>query len=47
MWSFTRAGCGGAAGSRSLVPVSRGGTNDPHNLQTLCRECNQGKRDQL
>jgi len=25
------------------TPVSRGGTNDPANLQTLCRECNRQK----
>lgn len=30
-----------------IVPVSRGGTNDPHNLQTLCRNCNQQKKAHL
>jgi 5-methylcytosine-specific restriction endonuclease McrA len=25
------------------TPVSRGGTNDPANLQALCRECNRRK----
>jgi hypothetical protein len=30
-----------------IVPVSRGGTNDPHNLQTLCHACNAGKSNQL
>lgn len=30
-----------------VYPVSRGGTDDPENLQTLCFECNRGKRDQL
>ena len=25
------------------VPVSKGGTNDPSNLQTLCEKCNLGK----
>ena len=30
-----------------IVPVARGGTNDPYNLQTLCRACNQTKRDHL
>ena len=29
------------------VPVSKGGTNDPENLQTLCWACNNGKSDQL
>lgn len=26
-----------------IVPVSRGGTNDISNLQTLCKACNRGK----
>lgn len=30
-----------------IVPVSRGGTNDPHNLQILCHKCNQLKRASL
>jgi hypothetical protein len=28
-----------------IVPVSRRGTNDLTNLRTLCRPCNQGKKD--
>ncbi|OIO26300.1 hypothetical protein AUJ14_02180 [Candidatus Micrarchaeota archaeon CG1_02_55_22] len=28
-----------------IVPVSRGGANVPENLQTLCKSCNQGKKD--
>ncbi len=28
-----------------ILPVSRGGTNDLTNLRTLCRPCNQGKKD--
>jgi hypothetical protein len=28
-----------------IHPVSRGGTAEPDNLQTLCWECNTGKRD--
>jgi len=27
-----------------IVPVSRGGTSDPKNLQVLCRKCNRKKR---
>jgi 5-methylcytosine-specific restriction endonuclease McrA len=30
-----------------IVPVSRGGTNAPQNLQTLCRNCNQLKKASL
>lgn len=29
------------------VPVSKGGTNDIDNLQTLCWDCNNGKRDDI
>ena len=29
------------------IPVSRGGTNDPANLQTLCQACNLGKSNRL
>lgn len=29
-----------------IVPKSKGGTDDLHNLQTLCWKCNQGKKDQ-
>jgi hypothetical protein len=30
-----------------IKPVSRGGTNDPSNLQTLCARCNLGKGARL
>ncbi len=26
-----------------LLPISKGGTNDFDNLQTLCKDCNHGK----
>jgi len=28
-----------------IKPVARGGTSDIENLQTLCKDCNQGKKD--
>lgn len=30
-----------------IIPVARGGSNDFSNLQTLCEDCNAGKRDAL
>lgn len=30
-----------------IVPVSAGGSNEPINLITSCRDCNRGKRDKL
>jgi 5-methylcytosine-specific restriction endonuclease McrA len=26
-----------------IIPVSKGGTNNPKNLRTLCQDCNRGK----
>jgi hypothetical protein len=28
-----------------IHPVAKGGGNEPDNLQTLCKKCNQGKKD--
>lgn len=30
-----------------IIPVSKGGTSEPQNLQTLCWRCNRSKSDKL
>jgi 5-methylcytosine-specific restriction endonuclease McrA len=42
--------CGANGGESALeidhiVPVAKGGKTEMENLQTLCKECNRGKRD--
>lgn len=29
------------------IPISKGGSNEPSNLRTLCSDCNRGKSDRL
>ena len=40
-------GAGVALEVDHIIPVSRGGSGKIENLQTLCRDCNRGKRDSL
>jgi hypothetical protein len=47
---FTCQYCGDQGGKLEcdhIVPVSRGGSNDPENLTTACFDCNRSKRDKL
>ena len=42
--------CGANGGESKLevdhiIPVSKGGLTEPDNLQSLCFDCNRGKRD--
>lgn len=30
-----------------IIPISKGGRTVPNNLQTLCKRCNRGKRDNI
>lgn len=30
-----------------IIPISKGGKTVPNNLQTLCKRCNRGKRDNM
>ena len=51
--NYTCKKCGGSPGKDQtieleidhIIPVAKNGTNEVINLQTLCRECNQGKKD--
>lgn len=36
---------GGRLECDHVVPVARGGSDDPSNLTTACRDCNRSKRD--
>jgi len=51
--NYTCQACGAKAEDGVLLevdhiyPVSKGGTDEPRNLRTLCRTCNRGKGDKI
>ena len=51
--NYTCQACGAKAEDGVLLevdhiyPISKGGTNEPRNLRTLCRTCNRGKGDKI
>jgi 5-methylcytosine-specific restriction endonuclease McrA len=36
-----------SASVEHIIPLSRGGTNDPENVVLACRRCNFSKQDRL
>lgn len=40
-------GCTDELAVDHIIPLSRGGTNDPENLTPACKPCNSSKRDKL
>lgn len=38
---------GGRLECDHIIPIARGGSNDPENLATACFDCNRSKRDKL
>ncbi len=47
MFLCTYCGAGEDLTCDHIVPLVRGGTNDPENLVTACRSCNSSKGDRL
>jgi hypothetical protein len=50
---FRCSDCGASPATGALlevdhtIPISKGGSNDPSNLRTLCSDCNRGKSDRI